>query len=214
MKLGEYHELISETSDFPGSIGDSCANTARQFLLFHHLNSSDRASFIPALVRFRTPAGYVRHWTAPLEWREYDMSTDQSLPLYLAYKECAPYLASEMKQRIFDKGWTTGNGDFISPGFFAELYDSQVLRTLFLLVQILLFKLPYRWNDERKWFEATGGSSADYLNFLFVAIKAPYWVRRLIKKEVLKKKIYEYFATEPNNTWVVHNYFVFIERYF
>jgi len=227
MRLGESNELISETSDWPGSIGDSAHNTARQVLTLKFLGS-DYSAHLIALKRFRTEKGYIRHWLAPDDWMETDTTSDMLLPLYKAYQEVLPELAVEMGFRLKANWYRSGNGDPITPGLFAEIKNSQFLRVLFLLIQILIFKIPFRVKDKPsdrsflsyilftpiwKLFERSSGSSAHYLNFIFVCLYAPKWVRRLVSKEKLKAKVADYYKPEPN-AFVVENYNVLIERYF
>lgn len=208
MKIDEYGCLVVEHVPWPGSIGDSCAESARyehlKMLLGDYVHTCN-------LERFVTPLGYLRHPTAPEtgaelpngevlkeSWRESDMSTDQALPLYLAWRRGTNYTrTSQMERRIKSNGYRTGNGDYISPGFYAELKDSQILRSLFLLIQILFFKLPYRWNDEKRTLELTTGSVADYLNYIHCAVYAPKWVRRIgPSKNVLYKAVTTYYQPE------------------
>lgn len=215
MKYGDLNELISETSDYPGSIGDSAHNTARLVLLKYHLGISTEMHW-QALINFRSPSGYLRHWKAPIGWRENDSTTDMLCPLYLAYKICQPGLAKEMKARIKD-GWMSGNGNLISPNFYAILNENQWLINQTLWAQAMIFKLPYRWSDSKKWFEKSSGSSADYLNFIHTAALAYPWVRYLVSKKVLKTKVREYFKPEPASelmTEIINLYDQFIDQYF
>lgn len=221
MRLGTLNELISETSDFPGSIGDSAHNTARQVVMVHSLAETgkeavDRTNpYVAALKAYRTPTGYVRHWDAPADWRETDTTTDMLLPLYLAYKKVLPSYAEEMKQRIKDAGWKSGNGDFISPGFYGVLNGNQWMVNESLWIQSLFFKFPYRWSDSKKWFEKSNGSSADYLNWVIMAAECGYpWTQNLIDKEKLHYEIGMYFGTEPNNGVVVAVWEAYIEKNF
>jgi hypothetical protein len=196
VKIDEYGCLIMEHVDWPGSIGDSAAESGRyehlKMLLGDYVN-------ICNLEKFVTPEGYVRHPTAPDGWREGDFSTDQALGLYLAWRRGANYTRTAQMERRIKRNWyRTGNNDIVSPGFFAELMDSQVLRTTFLLIQLLLFMLPYRWNDETKSLERMEGSSADYLNFIHCLAYAPKFIRKLVNKETLTQKVKHYYRNEPN----------------
>lgn len=148
MYFGEYNELISETSGFPGSIGDSCANTARM-VLCRHFSGENINPYFDALRKFRTDFGYVRHWDAPDGWREQDFSSDQMLPLYLAYKILLPDLADEMKRRLKLDGYRSGNGDLITPALLFLIKDWESALEASLIAQSLVFKLPYRWSDAR-----------------------------------------------------------------
>jgi hypothetical protein len=228
MKIDEYGCIEMEHVSWPGSIGDSAAESAR----YEHLRMllGNYVSVVN-LERFVTPLGYVRHPTAPGEgafgeengkpspsWRETDFSGDQALPLYLAWRRGTNFTRSEqMKARIKSAGWRTGNGDFVSPGFFGILIESDIISSASLLVQALLFKLPYRWSDSKKWFERNDDSSGDYLNFFHAAVYAPRPVRwlltKLVPKELLLKKIVSYYDPEPSVWWLLELYEKAIKEY-
>lgn len=203
MKIDELGCLVMEGSSPEGNLGDSCAETARLFLL-----NKNNPYFLD-LQRFRTMKGYVRHPNAI--WREDDFSSDQALPLFLAMN---PYLSHEMFLRIVEAGYKTGNGTYVSPGFYALLKGNQWLINMTLWIQTLIFKFPWRWSDERKWFEKSEGSSGDYLNWIHASQYAFPWVRNLIKKETLKQKVRDYYKPEPNSAWLINLYDEFINEHF
>lgn len=189
-----------EQCERPGSIGDSCAETSR----YAHLKMllGDYVTDY-SLMQFVTPLGYIRHPDVPEDWKEKDFSNDQALPLFLAFRRSVSFQALEMKNRL---KWRVGNGDLISPGLFAELHDSQFLRTTCLLAQLALWKLPWRYNEAKNKFEANENSSADYLNFIHVAVYAPRWLRRRLDPGNLILKVCDYYLPEPNCQEIKNSY--------
>lgn len=191
-------------SGWAGNRGDSLANSCRYALLDDSYSKYN-------LDQFCTRTGYVRHPdpNMPDDWKENDIPTDQALPYYLAASKDRK---DQMKHRIKCAGWRTGNGDLVSPIFFAVLTNSQWKIDLCLLAQMALFKVPFRWNDEKKWFESMVGATADYLNFFHCLPWASVWVRKLVNKDTVKAKIHSYFESEPNVDWYLDLYDRAIER--
>lgn len=213
MKIDELGCLVMEHSSPEGNLGDSCAESSRLDHMNYLLGKSPQCN----LTKFVTITGYVRHPLVPESWKEKDFSSDQALPLLLCFKMKNHWnglYADQMRSRIMANYWRTGNNNFVSPGLFAELIGCKWLRAFFLLVQMLLFKFPYRWSDSKKWFESTDGSSGDYLNFIHLGVHAPKWVRRLVSKSMLKQKVSDYYAPEPKSDWLIKIYDEFIEKYF
>lgn len=211
MFIDEYGCMAMEQTSFPGNIGDSAAESGR----LEHLRMllGDYVA-VTNLENFVTELGYVRHPTAPPDWREKDFSGDQALPLFLAWRRGTNFTrAEQMLRRIKRDGWRTGNGDLVSPGFWAIMNDRNTLLVTTVAAQALLFKFPYRWSDSKKWFEKSEGSSGDYLNWIHLAVYCPRWIRRLVNAEVLKQKIREYYKPEPNSEWVIEKYDQVIARY-
>jgi hypothetical protein len=206
MKIDEFGCLVMEHSSPEGNLGDSCAETGRLEHMLMVLGEPSQCSMFP----FLTDKGYVRHPNAI--WREDDFSSDQALPFYLVTKNRP--LGIQMHQRIQAAGWKTGNGTFVSPGFYALLKDSQFLINQTLAAQALIFKFPWRWSDSKKWFEKSEGSSADYLNWIHAAAYAYPWVRNMIPKQRLKDKVIDYYDSEPYSIWVVELYERFIDLHF
>lgn len=195
MKIDSLGCVVMEQSSPEGNLGDSCAETARyahlKMLLGDYVADYDLNQFI-------TPLGFVRHPNSI--WREDDMSSDQMLPLLLAIRRNEDARQLIIHSRL--SNYHTGNGDIVSPGLFAELVDSQTLRTLFLLGQLLLWKLPYRWSDSKNMFEANEESSADYLNFIHIAVYAPRWLRKRIGPSKLMFKVRDYYFLEHTTLWI------------
>jgi hypothetical protein len=193
----KYNFVALDQCGFPGNIGDSCAETCRLINLQRYIGENPVTQYAN-LFNFITPNGFLRHPDAPEGWRENDFSSDQALPFLLAARSFSlSYLVNTIEKRIKEDHWKTGNGDFVSPLFYASLKDSDLLKNITLLGQAALFKMPWRWSDEHNKFEENSESSADYLNWINVAIHQPQWVRNLISKEKLFDKVTKYYASEP-----------------
>lgn len=208
MRIDELGCVEMQQTGWPGNIGDSAAESGRlehlRMLLGEYVSISNLDMFVTSL-------GYVRHPKVPPEWAEKDFSSDQALPLYLAWRRSGNYSRSEeMRRRLKYK---TGNGDLLSPGLFAEMH-AEWLRVPLLLTQLAIFKFPYRWNDERRSFERTKNSSADYINFIHVAVYAPKWLRKLISPKTLMDKVMDYYEPEPQSAMIKNLYFNVVNKYF
>jgi len=165
------------------------------------------------LSRFRTDNGYVRHPNSP--WREDDFSSDQALPLWLAYQQMSKdYLGSEMTWHIHNNLYRTGNGDFIPPNFFFMILEWRWAVSLCVVLQALIFKFPWRWSDSKKWFESNEDMSADYLNWTMTALFAHGWARGVISRDKLKERFAHYYRHEPNSAWFLAIANKFIDYYF
>jgi hypothetical protein len=199
----------------PGRIGDSCFDTSCDVLANLYLGCN--VSCAEKLKMFFTTTGTIRHPKSP--WRENDQTSDQDLLLYVALKLAGNPLHLEMKKAVIARGYRTGNWDFVSPGYLAEILDSQILRSVCLLVQLIFFLFPFYWNDG-KWLKGEwpiGNNyrrSDGYLAWVLIAVMAPKFIRKLIPKSVLYSKIKSYYAPDPNSAWVLRNYEQVIERYF
>lgn len=213
MKIDEYKTLEMEQCGWPGSIGDSCAETSR----YKHLkmllgeDSSDVNT-----TAFFTNYGILRHPTAPYEddngdsWREDDTTTDQALPLFLASKD---HWRDLVKTTIKNNNYRTGNGDLVSPIFFAFLTNQMWLVSVSTYVQGLLFKLPWRYNEVTKGFEPMKESYADYLNYIHAGVYSGAWSRKLISAAHLKKMVAAYYEKEPNCQFLLDLYYRVIDKY-
>lgn len=177
MKLGLYNEVISETSPFPGSIGDSLAESARLALL--------DGSYGFLSDKFITDKGFLRHPDSP--WREDDISWDQLVPFYLMCRERG-YDSTAMKIAI------SKNTPLKNPTVWALLNGHKFLLSICILIQGLLFKLPYRWDDGKKWF-AKNDATCDYINYFWTGLYAHPW-SRLVPREILFSKIKSYYKDE------------------
>lgn len=206
MITDQYKTLVMEHCSFPGNIGDSCAETGRYK---HLLDTVEEFGLEVDLNAFITEEGFVRHPTAPEKddhgdsWRETDFSSDQALPLFLGGKGSITRIVGE---RIKAAGYKTGNGDFVSPIFFALLTGRFWLVDLCIIGQLIAFALPWRWSDQYNRFEEMKESSADYLNFIHAAIYAHPWIKKLLPKNKLKQKIRDYYQVEPNSEFLIALY--------
>lgn len=188
--------MISETSPWPGSSGDSCANTARSEVLRPTGQSMDK---------FFTDTGCVRHPDTP--WRESDFSGDQLIALFMAAN-------GEQRGRLrqlFPK--RAGDGNLHAPLTWAIMNNHFILANLFLLLQKLLFALPYRYSDADglKWYQRLqrmDEASADYLNFFVAAVymKRCGVLKINIDTEEVAHKVFHYYQNEPNNIEVLKDY--------
>lgn len=201
MLIDKYRTLIMEHSSWEGNRGDSCAETSR----YAHLKMllGDYNLMDIDLSAFDCDTGWVRH--PDLEyfrdsknesWGASDMTSDQMLPLYLTSRRAGLGQTTGIERCIKRDWYRTGNGDLITPGFWAELHDASFDRAVFELAQIGLFKFKYRWNDGTNKFEETENSACDYLNFIHVAVYGPKWVRKLVDKQTLKDKVQTYYQNE------------------
>ena len=211
MRTDGWGFIISETSGSPSNMGDSCAETAR----LAHLNQRLGWPYNENLDKFRTDIGYVRHPSPelPLDWRESDFSSDQALPLYLAYRSIRyQFYAEEMKETIKRAGWRTGNGTLVNPLFFSLLVGKRWLINLAVAGQSLIFKIPFRWSDSKKKFESTSEASGDYLNWFHASLYASPWARRLVPPSVMIQKLEHYYRNEPNSKELINLYKRVIEK--
>jgi hypothetical protein len=208
MKFDSHGLIVMEHVDFPGSVGDSCAETFRYFLLRRFLRiGNDEEKVEAALTATKTGAGLLRHPNAP--WREDDFSCDQWLPRFLTLAVLRPQVLTEAI-RIRAQRFRTGNGDLVSPVAFAAiirfLRDKATWLDLTLWLQTFLFQFPIRWNDERRWFEKSSESSSDYLNWfmylIYTEIHGPsFWSVRAKKRvdpKILSQKVEHYYRGEPH----------------
>lgn len=198
-------EVISEIwpEGTPANYGNSMAETGRYAHLLFFANESPLAEI--KLLNFITKYSYVES-ANPLCPSDWEVSSDQCLPWFLAIKCCSLWAPTEMRYRIKDSQWKTPDGNYVSPMFYAILTRNNFLLNLFVGLQALIFKLPWRWNDQQKKFESSVGSSADYLNWFHCALYCKSWVRYLVPKSTLLDKINSYYAIEPNAKWLLDLY--------
>lgn len=146
MRFDEYGLLITEEPTV-GRFGDSCAETSRFCVLERFIKHAGSEFKVPdlALRQFLTEKGIVRHPLSP--WREDDTSWDQKLPLFYAL-------------RLFNDNIGMKSFTWFERYWFSHFIGIKSV------TQALIFKLPYRWNDSKRWFEKSSESSCDYLNFI------------------------------------------------
>lgn len=209
MKI-EDGEVISEIwpQNSPGNYGNAMAETGRYAHLIMWAGCGPKAPI--DLLGFRGIVGYYESKSSfcPAWWV---VSSDQCIPWYLAVKRSSLWLAQEMEQRIKENGYRTDDGNIATPPLIALISHSQLLLNIVVLIQALLFKLPYRWDDGQKKFVPMKDSSADYLNWFHCALYCPKWIRKCVSKDTLIAKIQDYYKPEPNNDWVIELYKLVIE---
>lgn len=208
----EKGEVISEIYEdgHPANYGNSMAESSRYI---HLLALNGNATDVNVdLALFRTPETYIQSASpnCPKDWL---VSTDQCMPWFLAMVALKrPITAEDMRIRIQCDGWKTPDHNYVMPVFYALLNRNRFLFNLFVLLQVLIFKFPWRWDDGHKRIESTTGSSADYLNWFHCAVHCKEWIRRLVSKETVIKKITEYYLPtdggkqEPNVQWLLSLY--------
>jgi len=196
--------FISQTSVWPGSIGDSAANTSRAEVL--NPKGRDLSPFV-------TDKGFVRYPTAPEGWRETDFSDDQMLPLYMGG-------STEIRAKIKSRNrFMAANGGLHNPITFCIINDLLILTNIPMLFQrYFMMNVPYRWSDAAglKWyqrFERTSESSADWINWIVTAVYLKRHNRLYIDipLEHVEQKILDYFDNEPNNEQVLEDFRIGIE---
>lgn len=206
MKFDDLGLMIMEHVAHPGSIGDSCAETARHQILV--LAARGELLVETPLRKFITESGYLRHPTSP--WREDDFSNDQALPLLMAFDlsgltSDAERMRSRSRFRIF------GSKAIMSAGMFALVHRWFWILNLVNVIQGLLFMIPWRWSDDDRlkgkiWkFERSQGSSADWLNFAITFIYLRLMAKRatmIQPRHRILAKVKDYYRVEPNPEWI------------
>jgi hypothetical protein len=205
MKFDELGLLVSETCEGPGQLGDSCANTARLIHLKYILGAlALNVGEETILDKFFTDKGTIRHPDSI--WRENDQSSDQDLALYIALGATKQeFYATRLWVNTLKRGWRTGNGDLCSPIFLAILKRSWLIHLL-LAGQALLFRVPIRWNDEKKRLTWEPNASGDFLNWFHAAAYTKSLAIRLVTREMFMDAVRRYFKPEPNSDWIVALY--------
>lgn len=219
MYLDNSGYVVMEEVGAPGNTGDSAAESGRLYTLRAVLGDK----VVVDLSGFITEKGLLRHPESP--WREDDMSSDQISPLITAAFLQDPKSLEPILTHIRKNHYRTGNGNLITPGLYANIRRAENRRMLWLsdlavLGQTLIFKLPIRWSDSKKWFEKNNESSADYLNWInniaFAKAKGKLtWPLKLslvlIPKDKVLEKIKHYYKNEPHSDWVINLYEKVIE---
>jgi hypothetical protein len=222
--------IIMEQCEAPGSLGDSCAETFRYFLLDLYIRDSKsglsaeewhtRAQGIQAALRLtQTVRGYLRHPDVPIDWREGDFTSDQFLPRQVV--EQFLNVNFDMYRFLESNSYCTNfpPTKLAQPGLFCAYNRGKGQPSLFwdavaILGQALLFKFPYRWDDGRSAFESVEESSCDYLNWFMLLVQCEIYgctvfsrlAKRLVSSTTLKMKVASYYAKEPNSLWILQLY--------
>jgi hypothetical protein len=226
MYLDNTRLLISETSEFPGSHGDSCANTSRDTVLMKGLQSEKLHYFFTEEGQLRHPSLYKYVDEKGNSWSYDDFSVDQWVPLYIACSLYQPHLASYLLRHLKLNWYRTGDGKYINPLVYSSIKRGTSCHAWYwdlpILAQALILKLiPFRWSDSEKRFESARGSSADYLNWFMVIIFAVRtntvtWPVRLAMKVIGAQKMLDrvesYCLNEPNSDWILEAYEIGIKE--
>lgn len=221
MYIDNYGTISMEQCEFPGSIGDSAAESGR-YAVLAYINGNFQSGI--KLQAFLTPSGVIRHPQSP--WGVSDTSTDQIVPLIAASTLLEPKITDTIIQQIKDNGYKVSNGNLINPGVLANIkrHTGSTFQSVYdiaFLGQAFMFKLPFRWSESKHWFEKTEGSSSDYLNFtnglLLAKIRGGLTfpqklTLKLIKKEEILQKIKNYYKPEPNSEWLIKEYEQALEK--
>jgi hypothetical protein len=208
--------IRDQNGDTPGQYGDSCFDTSAYALSKMLLGES---MVDIKLAQFIRPDGEtIRHPKS--FWGAEDQSEDQEKPLSMAVKFAGlTYMGKSdwrlIKEKIYERGMKTGNGNFITLGYLAELQELQWLRIFCQVIQVLFFWFPFCWNDGTKNIDWSWHKSDGYLQWALTACFTPWIFRKLIRKQTLKQKIADYYAPEgQNGLWVVQKHYQLIDKYF
>lgn len=239
MKFDNLNTLYMEHEGPPNCYGDSCAETSRFWhllyirekvinngIMIHPSIQPIQQDIRTSLNNFITDKGYIRHPLVPEDWKETDFTSDQGMPLYLAFdKWNLVDEQTQMYNRLKENKWRTGNGDIIAPPFIAILLRPKYkyLADLIIFFQAFIMKFfPYRWNDGKKCIESTENSSGDYLNFVHAVFNSIYygdtfiskWTRKLFTKEFINGKLEHYYKPETNVRWLLDIYKEVVNKVF
>lgn len=211
MKIDKYGCVIREKYEpefHPGNIGDSCFYTGHYAVL-----SGDDVSFLPFQAKVR---GYYRHPELPLQtdvsWGGADkFSGDQFVPMVLATLVQNRPLSN---LRLQGNEWQIpGTVTFLTPAAWCLIRGHYRLLNILNWIQGLILKFPYRYNDQKKWFERTQDSSVDYLNMILIWVflkRMNRWATLGATKEKCLEMVNVYYKTgsdpEPNVDWFVAHY--------
>lgn len=190
---------------WPSSVGDSCAETARAFVLGDPRIERDD------LVTFIGPhGGYVRHPSLAelVGWDAADFTSDQALPLILGFDHKMPALY-----------WRTAPSKLAAPGVMAAARNWWTLLGIINLIQAALFLIPYHYSDDERLsgfnrIVRTDDQYADYLNWFVVVYflhkkgytKLVRAMTQLVDRFELLRRVRGYYAPEPNSEWIVALY--------
>ena len=221
MKIDSYGCMIMEEVEDPGNVGDSCAETSRFAILCGFVDYDGSLLKKIRLSSFTSDTGFLRHPNAPDgpprskdSWRESDASSDQVLPLRMAASIGErTWLASMIDLRI-QKDHKVNPTTYAAPALIALCYGFLNVFQLMMVIQALIFKIPFRWDDSVGGFRSSKGSSADYLNFFismaFLHLTKHRWgnsvVKKLVAKETIIEMIRHYYRYEPNSSWLIEMY--------
>ncbi len=216
MKFDTYGCIVMERDNWPGNIGDSCAETSRYAVL--------TGQSLPLSV-FMTETGFVRHPTAPASapgsgenWREPDFTSDQALPLLMGFdlgRQGYPTLLVLARAKIINMGMRTAPTKLASIGVRCLVSANLQLLAASQVAQALIFKIPWRWSDDQRiksWWKLVPneGQYADYLNYYVTAVylrrRGVMWANVVLDREKSLQMVRNYYAGEPNHDWIIAAY--------
>lgn len=139
-----------------------------------------------------------------------DISSDQAHMYFLA---TGRFKESLIPGSFWAQNWPdTTNGNPVSVGFFAAFTGKRWLSNLSLLLQIILFWIPFRFSDSGDPSFRLGPIKldigykhwcGDYRLFTQSLYYAPWWIKYLVSKKTLKKMTRYYWEPEPNIDWLI-----------
>lgn len=195
MKFDNNNMLYMEHDlpDMNAAVGDSCAETGRYFILNCSLNKIDIRVASEYMSNTESNDKYVRH----PRLSDQDFGPDQWLPRYLVSKICGfGEEASRMRK------------DYKSMSLSSLACVCPVFAKVFVLLQELAFRLPFRWSDSKRAFESNKDASADYLNWFMLIVY--YKIKpRFVTKEELKAAVQAYYKPETDLGAATFNEFYF-----
>lgn len=211
--------LVSEVSSYPGSHGDSCANTARFQILTNGPTAHVLNKFFVNEGQVRHPSLYGYVSDKGESWSYDDFSVDQWIPLFIATMLYEPILAKRMLVKLVENKWRVGDGTLINVMFISifarAARKSSWFKDLPILIHALGTLIPWRWSDADKRIESSEGSSADYLNW-FLSVMYAHRTKSntlsiklsklIITETKLLAKIKDYCRIEPDGEWLVALY--------
>jgi hypothetical protein len=172
-----------EQCEWPGSIGDSMAETYRHDVLDWFSDNNVRMP-----TEFVTDKGFLRHpsLAGKAEWDEADMSNDNLLPMLL----CC---------------------DFVDPGFPFIRGTRTLLSLGCILIKLKMFRALNVINIVQGWLlpGPDKDESADYLNFAIIYIwlkRTGRWATLSVSPDLVMAKVRSYYKPEPNSDWIVELY--------
>ncbi len=216
--------LISDTSKFPGSHGDSCVETSTYIVISKNFadNANRLGQFFVGDENVRHPKlnGYVDEKGD--SWGTDDFSVDQWLALWVACTLYVPGGASVMFRQLCRSYARVGDGSFINLITFATIRRAWGNASWFWDLAFLLHAnfslLPFRFSDskwrDKKWpFESSSNHSADYKNWFLAGPLYAHrtnsftWIMReamlVIDRAKMKEKIRSYYEKEINSAFMV-----------
>lgn len=202
MRLDNYGELVSEIwpEGNVANLGNCMAETARYYNLYRSLQIGLPPKPVN-LTGFATLTTYLQSLdpACPSDWT---VSSDQLLPLYIAYDKINPGYAKEMKHRIFKNWFRTPDNNLTSLPFLVLLILPRGILNVVVFLQALSLRIPFSWDQK----------TATHLNWFQTALLCPLWVRKSMPATSLIAQISQYYSNEPNSGGLLNLYRVAIQK--